>query len=95
MRIKEFRDAGDCAALGASRLRVGDVFFPIHVLTLIAAWCICQDSMKNHRFVVVVKTDMSRAHAAFALDAALGWSVPGRCEFHLRKSAPKKKGGAK
>jgi hypothetical protein len=52
--------------------------------------------MKKHRFIVVVKTDMGRAHAAGALTAALGWSVPGRCEFHLRKSAPKKsKGGAK
>ena len=50
---------------------------------------------KEHRFTVVVKTEMSRAHAAFALLAALGWSVPGRCEFHLRKSAPKKNGGAK
>jgi len=48
--------------------------------------------MKKHRFTVVVKTDMSREHAAVALTAALGWSVPGRCEFHLRKSAPKKKG---
>jgi len=48
--------------------------------------------MKKHRFIVVVTTDMSRAHAAFALDAAIDWSVPGRCEFHLRKSAPKKKG---
>jgi len=51
--------------------------------------------MKKHRFTVVVKTDMSRAHAAFALLAALGWSVPGKCEFHLLKSAPKKKVGAK
>ena len=51
--------------------------------------------MKKHRFTVVVKTEMSRAHEAFALLAALGWSVPGRCEFHLRKSAPKKNGGAK
>jgi hypothetical protein len=51
--------------------------------------------MKKHRFIVVVKTDMSRKHAAVALDAALGWSVPGKCEFHLLKSAPKKKGGAK
>jgi hypothetical protein len=51
--------------------------------------------MKKHRFTVVVKTDMSRKHAAVALTAALGWSAPGRCEFHLRKSAPKTKGGAK
>jgi len=51
--------------------------------------------MKKHRFIVAVKTEMSRAHAAFALLAALGWSVPGKCEFHLLKSAPKKKGGAK
>jgi hypothetical protein len=50
---------------------------------------------KGHRFTVVVKTDMSRKHAAVALDAALGWSVPGRCEFHLLKLAPKKGGGAK
>ncbi len=58
--------------------------------------CFCQDSMtKGHRFTVVVKTDMSRKHAAVALDAALGWSVPGRCEFHLLKLAPKKGGGAK
>jgi len=48
--------------------------------------------MKKHRFIVVVKTDMSRKDAAGALTAALGWSVPGMCEFHLRKSAPKKKG---
>jgi hypothetical protein len=47
---------------------------------------------KEHRFIIVVKTDMGRAHAAGALTAALGWSVPGRCEFRLRKSAPKKKG---
>ncbi len=51
--------------------------------------------MKEHRFIIVVKTDMGRAHAAGALMAALGWSVPGKCEFHLRKSAPKTKGGAK
>jgi hypothetical protein len=51
--------------------------------------------MKKHRFIVVVTTDMSRAHATFALTAALGWSAPGRCEFHLRKSARKKGGGAK
>jgi hypothetical protein len=51
--------------------------------------------MKKHRFTVVVKTDMGRKDAAVTLDAALGWSVPGRCEFHLRKSAPKKKGRAK
>jgi hypothetical protein len=51
--------------------------------------------MKKHRFTVVVKTDMGRKDAAGALTAALGWSVPGRCEFHLLKSAPKKKGGAK
>ena len=58
--------------------------------------CFCQDCMKKeHRFTVVVKTDMGRAHAAVALTAAIGWSAPGRCEFHLRKSAPKKKGGAK
>jgi len=48
--------------------------------------------MKKHRFIIVVTTDMSRAHAAVALTAALGWSVPGRCEFHLRKSAQKTKG---
>jgi hypothetical protein len=47
--------------------------------------------MKKHRFIVVVKTDMGRKDAAGALDAALGWSAPCRCEFHLRKSAPKKK----
>jgi len=47
---------------------------------------------KEHRFTVVVKTEMSRAHAALALDAALGWSVPGVREFHIQKSAPKKKG---
>jgi hypothetical protein len=52
--------------------------------------------MKKHRFIVVVKTDMGRKDAAGALTAALGWSVPDRCEFHLRKSAPKKsKVGAK
>ena len=51
--------------------------------------------MKKHRFIVVVKTDMGRKDAAVALDAALGWSVPGRCEFHLLKSAPKKKAAAK
>jgi hypothetical protein len=51
--------------------------------------------MKKHRFTVVVKTDMSRKDTASALTAALGWSVPGRCEFHLLKSAPKKKVGAK
>ena len=50
---------------------------------------------KEHRFIIVVKTDMSRKDAAGALTAALKWSVPGRCEFHLRKSAPKTKGGAK
>jgi hypothetical protein len=51
--------------------------------------------MKKHRFTVVVKTDMGRKDAAGALTAALGWSVPGKCEFHLLKSAPKTKGGAK
>ena len=51
--------------------------------------------MKKHRFTVVVKTDMSRTHAARTLDAAIGWGAPCRCEFHLLKSAPKKKGGAK
>jgi len=43
---------------------------------------------KEHRFTVVVKTDMSRTNAARTLCAAIGWSAPFRCEFHLLKSAP-------
>jgi hypothetical protein len=96
VRAEEFRNAADCAALGAVRRRVGDVFFPIHLLTLLAACRSCQDCMKKeHRFTVVVKTDMSRTHAERALLVSFAWRDPDRCEFHLRKSAPKTKGGAK
>ncbi len=50
---------------------------------------------KGHRFIIVVKTDMSRTHAERALLVSFAWRDPDTCEFHLRKSAPKKKGGAK
>jgi len=70
-------------------------FFQFICFDFISPMCLCQCCMKKHRFTVVVKTDMGRKDAAGALTAALGWSVPGICEFHLRKSAPKKKGGAK
>jgi hypothetical protein len=46
---------------------------------------------KEHRFTVVVKTDMSRKHAERALLVSFSWRSPDECEFHLRKSAPKKK----
>jgi len=47
--------------------------------------------MAKHRFTVVVKTDMSRTHAERALLVSFAWRDPDRCEFHLLKSAPKKK----
>jgi hypothetical protein len=50
---------------------------------------------KEHRFTVVVKTFMPRKHAERALLVAFCWRSPDQCEFHLRKSAPKKKVGAK
>jgi hypothetical protein len=47
---------------------------------------------KEHHFNIVVKGEFSRKHAERALLVACGWRETGRCEFHLRKSAPKKKG---
>jgi hypothetical protein len=46
---------------------------------------------KEHRFTVVVKTWRSRKHAEIAVLCAFAGRAPDQCEFHLRKSAPKKK----
>jgi len=71
-------------------------FFQFIYFDFISPMCFCQDSMKKgHRFIIVVKTDMSRTHAERALLVSFAWRDPDRCEFHLLKSAPKKKGGAK
>ena len=71
-------------------------FFQFIYFDFISPMCFCQDCMtKAHRFIIVVKTDMSRTHAERALLISFAWRDSDRCEFHLLKSAPKKKGGAK
>jgi hypothetical protein len=50
---------------------------------------------KEHRFILLVKTWRSRKHSEIAVLRAFASRAPDLCEFHLRKSAPKKKGGAK
>jgi hypothetical protein len=47
---------------------------------------------KEHRFILVVKSNVSRKYAGLAVLSAFARRNPDGCEFHLLKSAPKKNG---